>query len=66
MEEPIKANGWIIKCTAKENLHFQMVENMQENMKIIKKKDMVHFTGLIIDNIEESGIKGNSMGKVIT
>ena len=41
-------NGNIIKCMARENLHDLMEDHIQENMLMIKKKDMEFLPGLMV------------------
>jgi hypothetical protein len=47
----------------KEFLLGLMGENMNENIKMIKKKDMECSIGMMVSNIKENGKMGNNMEK---
>ena len=55
MEEYIKVNGSTTKCKVEEFSTGQMVVNMKEIMWMIRKKDMVSFTGQMEENMMDSG-----------
>jgi hypothetical protein len=42
-------------------IHGKMVENMNENILMIKNMDMEHILGLMEENMKENGKMGNNM-----
>jgi hypothetical protein len=57
----MKVNGWIIKWKEQDTLHGQMVEDMKENISMIRKKVMVYSSGLMGGNMMDNGKMGNNM-----
>lgn len=63
MEDHIKANGSIIRCTAKVCFCLAMENVTRENSLTIRKKAMASYTMLVGKCIKDNGRKESSMGK---
>lgn len=59
-------SGITTKWRAKELSHGLMEEGTRATMQMIKKKEMVSFTGQMVENIKEAGKMGSSMESVPT
>ena len=57
------ANGFKIKCMAREYLFGKMERNTMASLSMIKEKVMELFSGQMGDSILENGHKENSMVK---
>lgn len=55
MGESTKANGLLIKCTARDFFSGQMENNMRENISKAKRKDMENFNGVMVKYIKDNG-----------
>jgi len=64
MEENIKDNGLIIKCTGLAYFHGQIIKNMKDTTIKIKKMAMEFLHGLMENNIKVIGKTENNMEKV--
>lgn len=49
MVEHILDNGEWIRCMVKVNLNGQMDEDIKDNIKMIKKKEMEYLNGVILN-----------------
>jgi hypothetical protein len=61
MEDAIKANGKIVKCTAKEFTLGAMQENMTANTNLIASMEKEHLHLLMEQNMKDLGKMENNM-----
>lgn len=66
MVKNTKGNGKITKCMAMELYYGKIKENIKEILLMTREKDMEHFIGLTVVNIQVNGKTASNMVKVFT
>ena len=63
MADSLRETGLTIRWKAEEYLLGQIIEDMRENILMIKKKDLVSFFGLMAESMKENGRMENNTGR---
>lgn len=63
MVELMKVPGKIIICMGKDHIHGATAESMKVNIIWIKSTDTEFITGLMVEDMKDTGKMGSNMGK---